>query len=249
MAFNIKMSLVARLILHLVLFSICLYFFTYPSWKKFTAQKTIIATKEVRQDDIPAPAVTVCIGFVKNTAVSPQNTLQEFCKDHENITKCIDTKTYNLSDAVIEVRKGVFSKPQQLLNPKIWITDFTVTNCGKCFTLNSSITMGIKFVSKMLIIKLNEKHTYRVFTHDPDFFAISEGIPNNYMVLDKRHGSAYYKMRIVRHKNLLNCNSDPSYKFSACVKKSFALEIGCRLPWDLWTDKDFPVCDTFDQFR
>ena len=43
------------------------------------------------------------------------------------------------------------------------------------------------------------------------------------------------------------CNPSTDYSFTACVRNSMSKAVGCRLPWDDWTDASLPICSTIEQ--
>ena len=38
------------------------------------------------------------------------------------------------------------------------------------------------------------------------------------------------------------CDSSAGYSFTACLRNSVSRMVGCRLPWDPWTDPAIPEC-------
>ena len=45
------------------------------------------------------------------------------------------------------------------------------------------------------------------------------------------------------------CDEDPSYSFSTCIKEKLSQRIGCRLPWDRWSNQDRNVCKSESEFQ
>ena len=45
------------------------------------------------------------------------------------------------------------------------------------------------------------------------------------------------------------CNEDPVYSFTTCVKEKLSQIIGCRLPWDKWSDQNRKMCESENEFR
>ena len=39
------------------------------------------------------------------------------------------------------------------------------------------------------------------------------------------------------------CDSSADYSFTACLRNSLSRLVGCRLPWDQWTDPAIPECE------
>ena len=44
-------------------------------------------------------------------------------------------------------------------------------------------------------------------------------------------------------------NSKRAFCNSACTKESLSQQVGCRLPWDKWSDQDRVVCKSDQQFE
>ena len=98
--------------------------------------------------------------------------LQHQCEGYRNddILKCIEDTTYNLSDLI---RDSWLENPihptdpkPTLNNPKYWSSDFTLTWPGMCFTLNIQDPAG----NNLIHLFLNVNLTFIVFVHDPSFF-------------------------------------------------------------------------------
>ena len=104
------------------------------------------------------------------------------------------------------------------------------------------------------MIGFKENTDYNVFLNDPTISMVSYNplVPIKRMIIEKTElvGRA---VLIIQHHNLdlpsKPCNPSPSYTFTACVKTFLSCDIGCRLPWDTWTDQAWPVCQTLEQFR
>ena len=45
------------------------------------------------------------------------------------------------------------------------------------------------------------------------------------------------------------CNEDPVYSFTTCVKEQLSQRIGCRLPWDKWSDQSCRTCESESEFK
>ena len=213
---------------------------------------------QVKQNKIPAPAVTICpnipgqIGFQKMANTADGYVLDEICKDYGDLADCIETEGFNSPLDFVNVSKGVRNGFNAIQDPNMWVSDFTVSFLGLCHTLNTSVEMEFDFLSGAFFFTLNESLDYQVYVHDPDYFMINVNpfaMPYYHIPTNGSVGSYYYKMRRVHHKKIQNCNSDPSYKFSSCLKRSVSSRIGCRLQWDRWSDAAIPICTTMDQYR
>ena len=45
------------------------------------------------------------------------------------------------------------------------------------------------------------------------------------------------------------CNEDPVYSFTTCIKEQLSKRIGCRLPWDRWSDQNRKICESENEFK
>ena len=44
------------------------------------------------------------------------------------------------------------------------------------------------------------------------------------------------------------CDPSPNYSFISCIQSYKARKVGCRLPWDLWSPSDIPLCKSLVEF-
>ena len=83
------------------------------------------------------------------------------------------------------------------------------------------------------------------------FFLITvnpQTIPHILLSLDEQTTYLVYLDPIYQHMMpTQRCESSESYSFTACIKNSLSIRIGCRLEWDAWSSKDIPECSTVDQ--
>ena len=126
---------------------------------------------------------------------------------------------------------------------------------GKGFTLNSVYNFTqVTSPKDAFMIGLKPNTDYNVFLNDPTILMVSYNppVPIIRMVIEKAEfvGRA---VLIIQHHNLdlpsKPCNPSLSYTFTACVKTFLSQDVGCRLPWDLWTDTAWPLCHTLEQYR
>ena len=248
-----KFHCVAKISVILVLFTIWLINFALPSLKEYQAEQIIVTTAEEKMNDILAPAVTVCAQDPGIEVEDLHKALQKYCANETDIRRCLDDATSSFSATILDARKGYTPDGQSLMDPSMWIPDITLPSAGKCYTLNTSMTLEEDFVTGTLRIDLKKDINYGIFIHDINYFGNSQnpyGIPVNFMVINPGGGgNKIYKMRTAKRKNIKNCNSDPYYKFTTCVRSSLSKTAGCRLPWDQWTNQAVAVCTTMEQFR
>ena len=246
-----------KLLLQLALLFVAVVFFGLPSWKTYQAGEVLLVKRERKQERLPAPAVTICpgnpftdTGFPRNVSIDKGSILEGLCKNVTDVAQCLESESYILKNHV-NVTMG-FSDTQSLMNTDFWTSDISFMTYGRCHTLQSPFTMSVMYTTDALRIQLDDKIKYYIFVHDINYFVINVNpfaIPLDTLSIEKEHGSAYYKMYTVRRTNIRDCNPDPSYKFSSCIKRSLSSRLGCRLPWDTASGDRVPLCTTVQQYR
>ena len=264
-----------KIIVQLALFGIFLRYFGITCWQRYQYRKVVVTSSEYYQGELPAPAVTVCPEKPEIQRNLSEKSLSDpigsWCgqSDETETYQCIENVTSNLTSSIRAVSFGyqhVEESPD--VDEDEWISDFTVPLVGKCFTFKRRQDMGIDIVKDSIMIHLLSNLSY-IFIHDPDFFAMNwnPALPFNNFVMDGNF-ARMFKMITVQHRNInvpsAPCNPDLTYSFTACIKKVFSREfiiiiiiikdvfsreVGCRLPWDGWTDNSYPLCGHLDQFR
>ena len=62
-----------------------------------------------------------------------------------------------------------------------------------------------------------------------------------------------HDLTLTKHKRLnldrRPCEEDPFYSFTICIKEKLSKKIGCRLPWDTWSQQKRSVCTSGGQFK
>lgn len=240
-----------------------LVFFGLPSvLKYFEQQADTFTVKSVEQRaGVPTPGVTLCNGLGwKNRTLWSRNFLEQMCTDAGNIHDCIDEKTFDFKD----ILKKAWKKSESLMDSKRWISDFTDTSKGKCFTFNSN-----ELLTKEdgIILKFEDIFNF-VFIHDPQYYVISSNpmaMPMIVTTLGNTTQAPILRLKVTKHFKLnlpsQPCEEDTSYNFQvfsgitgfllvqACLKRSLSAKTGCRLKWDTWSSEEIPYCSTMDQFR
>ena len=260
---DLKVKTVVKLVVQSVLLILLVNFFGLDSWRRFHAKKAVMTSSEQDEGRVPAPAVTVC-------AFDPE-TNSAFINDHpgvdefsqeiighvcpnmtgDDIVKCVEEKTYNLTTTVKAVTKGIQDNSSL---PGRWYPELSMTGAGLCHTLETNLTLGTNFSTESLRIILNGNLSYYVIIHDPNYILLNmnPGLPMKLLNIDESK-MTMHQLIVVRHENLdvpsKPCNPDPSYRFTGCIKEVFSREVGCRLHWDRWTGQATPVCHRLDQYR
>ena len=252
--------------MQVVLLVIALNFFGLPALKRYQDKKVVVITSRDGQSGLLAPAVTICPsnpqtsdGFPKKVAnfSSDDPRIGVVCKGKEgkDISQCVEKEAYTLSPAIISTRVSgnILAGADEL--SKVWAPDFTHTQDGLCFTLNRTSNFSkIPSLETALIVGFNQNTSYSVFLHDPNLFLISYNplMPIIYFVIEKPELVGRYVV-LTQHHNLdlpsKPCNPLLSYSLTACVKTFLSRDVGCRLPWDTWTQPAWPLCQTLEQYR
>ena len=138
----------------MVLLVLHFHYFAIPAFRTYKASGVAVEILEEEAEHLPPPAVTVCpyknYSGWKNASLTEPN----YCGSYdthcdgadtlEKIQNCIDTGTYNRTEALLGTIRGAFISPQQL--PDTWIMDLTVVNTGKCFTFNYTTPIRGAFI-------------------------------------------------------------------------------------------------------
>ena len=79
------------------------------------------------------------------------------------------------------------------------------------------------------------------------------GLPSIYKRLNPNLTSShYYQFSLTEHEELNlptdPCNEDRSYIYQACIKQYLTKTIGCRSPWDKWSNKLMRQCKTIEEY-
>ena len=149
---------------------------------------------------------------------------------------------------------------RSLLDPKLWIKEFTWTRDGFCYTLNSTIRVGTEYEKSAIAFFSNDTDMHQIiYIHDPDFFLIND----NPMALPKTRikvmaDSFQYQRIALVEQRLMNhpkipCEPRRDYSFQGCVRNSFTAKVKCRLPWPAMVTSaanagGVPVCQNLTQF-
>ena len=97
--------------------------------------------------------------------------VKTFCNKSENINdtlKCINDKTFNLSEVVMNTQIGHVN----LTGQDLWRQDISLFYYGKSFTLIRPYEIGTNWYHS-LNISFNKTQEYVVWIHDPHFFLTS----------------------------------------------------------------------------
>jgi hypothetical protein len=103
---------------------------------------------------------------------------------------------------------------------------------------------------------LDPQLKYAVFIHDPTFFIIAfKPVPTPGIRFQMDEGFIFISLYLSVTKHIkMNqktnpCNEDPNYDFQLCVRNSLSRKVGCRLPWDLRSSSNIPLCLEMNQIK
>ena len=180
------------------------------------------------------------------------------CKHYaeSDVVRCINESTYGYKDLVMDAwledpKQPTKSKPN-LMRDDLWTADFTLTWPGLCHTINVKDSKG----NNIIHLFLNTNLTFIVFIHDPDYFLYTynpQTIPMTSWILPKSNQFMSLSLVETNHEEIDvpkdHCVKDDTYSFSSCLKRSLSKKIGCRTQWDLWTPKNWNVCESLSKMR
>ena len=97
---------------------------------------------------------------------------------------------------------------------------------------------------------------FKIFVHDPKYFLYSQNpqaIPLTTWIIPKQ--TRFFILSVVETENQeLNvpndpCEDDIEYNFSASIKSSVFVNIGCQTKWYNRSSENFSTCNTLEDFR
>ena len=162
-----KLKTVVKLVVQAILLILVVNFFGLESWKRFQAKKAVMTSSEQNKGRVPAPAVTVCgfdpkrnWAFKKKPPVVDefsQEIIGHVCSNlkGDEIEKCVEEETYNLTTMVKVVTKG-FQENSSLPGP--WYPELSMTGVGLCHTLETHMNFGTNFTTDYIRMESNIRH-------------------------------------------------------------------------------------------
>ena len=269
---NMKLNylVASKILLQGVLFAFFFKYFGLVSWRRYKEQRIVLTSSDERVDMLPAPAITLCpvnhqdqTGYKNLTKEDDDQPaifwkgklISHICegKEGEDIVTCIEQKVINQTTIVRSITKG-FQKEESLPENFFWRTEFSHGMNGFCSTIHLNYSLGLDLVQEAIWVHLNKSYAFVVFIHDPNFFLINNNpsLPMNAFL--QKEGMIGYKGYVAKRHNINipgkeECNSDPEYIFTACIKESFSRKVGCKQKWDSWTTLELPPCQYMEQYR
>ena len=229
------------MIIVVILFVVFIQIFLVPAFRKFRMKDTIFTEKQVPIDFKNLPSVTIfpwkgtLFSGLKNGSLTSRD---DFCDDfdsYKTFIKCIDENMFNKADAIKEVRDQD-DKPV-ILDGSSWMEEVTIFPQGKSFTFKQYA------VNEKMAVDLNPHLNYSIFIHDPDFYFPSinpEAFPSILFTIDDSLSQLIWMKvtyRALMDKDKQRCNSEPGYSFTKCIRESVSTPVGCKMPWDPWSQR------------
>ena len=142
-----------------------------------------------------------------------------------------------------EIIEDVIWQQNSINNEKLWISDVSQLQFGKCHTLQNYGQLGVNLELDAAYFKLNPSLPYRLYLHDPSYFFLTANplaIPQieRAVKVAKNRTSRVQMQYISATKHIaINrpdapCEEDKDYSFTTCIKKSVVKFAGCKVPWD-----------------
>ena len=202
------------------------------------------------------PAITVCAYSANNTGWKGATFRfmglnftcpEDFERGFDYLTECVKNKTYSLKETIdldAMALTNQISFQSDSIDPKLWKSSITSSKMGMCHTL-----AYLEPISLETQLRVAMKGEFTVFLHDPSVFVLkSDNFFVPHLTLNGPSGEGY-KLKVVtkkrmNRKGIFECQSDPGYSYSECVKESVAKKIGCNGPWVDHIVDSLPVCNS-----
>jgi hypothetical protein len=249
--------LISKLAFACFLVFIFFLLFGAPSIQKFLARQTLVVKSSKQFEETDNPALTVCPGQGwKGREVNPAKSGMGFkimcgsSADAEEALRCINIKSFNLSDMVISAVDG----GNQTLEADHWMENLSWISNGKCQTLNvSQVKIGSDLFHPLIIIFNTTVDTYTMI-HDPNFFILGpnpQTMPRIMTIQNEDYDSKLLYIQTIEHVKMnlpeKPCEDSPTYTLTGCISSSISHKVGCRPQWDRMHNKTEPICTEMEQ--
>ena len=251
---------VTKIIFQLGLLCFFVVFFGKPSLEMYLEKQLLTVTSKKDSGKVMRPAITIVAfnsengGWSKNVSSQGYEALKTVCGNSEDLEACIEQNTQDLDETILAV-KGWGQNGIALTDLKLWSEDFTVPWYGRSHTFVYPEAQGASdWETDDIFLHVNKSDGLNriLFLHDPNYyiFNLKPGtLPNNFIQIDDTlSGNQFISLKL-KERVEYNTPSDPcvedsSYSFLACVKESLSAHAECRLPWDIYSSQERPVCMT-----
>ena len=259
------MKPLVEVLLHLLLFIFFLAFFGIPALVKYGREETITISSLELTHGIEAPAVTL-IGLKNSTgwkrapaSIDSESlfafSLFDHCKEINiaHLDACISSDSIGLTDFLIEAGFGMGNLAQ---HEPSWTEDMGVTVQGRYFTWSPTKVLTPN-QTDIMFFTAYRNFTFSIFVHDINFFVVNVnplGPPMSFWQLKGQSTPSHYQeITLTKHKKLnlghRPCEELKDYSFTICVKESLSQQVGCRMPWDRWSQEEREVCTAESQIK
>ena len=244
---------ILKIIFTTFLVSVFFVLFGFPSINHFMSKQTLTVKNFKNFEKSDNPALTICP--TKGYKYHGKN-FNIFCNNSENmeeVSDCINKNSFNISELVETASDG---KGENLMSQEYWVENFSLMSAGKCFTLNTSKVYIGSDMNHPLILNFNTTLSQYTIIHDPNFFILGpnpETMPRILTIQNEDYGTKVLYIKTTQHVKMnlphKKCEERQVYSLTRCVRKMISKTVGCRAPWDHYSDEDFPVCHEIDQLR
>ena len=254
-----------EVLLHLLLFIFFLAFFGIPALVKYGREETITISSLELTHGIEAPAVTL-IGLKNSTgwkrapaSIDSESlfafSLFDHCKEINiaDLDACISSDSIGLTDFLTEAGFGMGNLAQ---HEPSWTEDMGVTVQGRYFTWSPTKVLTPN-QTDIMFFTAYRNFTFSIFVHDTNFFVVNVnplGPPMSFWQFKGQSTPSHYQeITLTKHKKLnlghRPCEELKDYSFTICVKESLSQQVGCRMPWDRWSQEEREVCTAESQIK
>ena len=128
-------------------------FFGVPALEKYSSAVVGEAKMIKRGDGLRPPAITLCPfkynyqgwkNATKEDKDMDDQSYNRWCKSANSTAdfeKCVEENTFGLNDSVTLAQKGLGG--ENITDPEFWTSDVSQSLCGRCYTLDLDVKLGI----------------------------------------------------------------------------------------------------------
>ena len=249
-------------------------FFGYPALVRYLEKAVLIKVSTIsppaEREGLLPPAITFCpmtparpypMGWKNSSSDDLTHVIDANCEnlvDHKDVLKCIQEKTYQLNETLLDAFDGM-KDPKTLLNLTYWTSYMTVTVFGNCYTLKYQQYFSADFELHSIWLYFHPDLVYDVYFHDPNYFLITNNLAFPQARIRKTRNTQtdldfdFLPIVVTERRNINRpeqpCEEDLDYDFMSCVMNSVVAKVGCRFPWDETSHHKFPVCESLEKIR
>ena len=226
--------------------------FGLKALKRYLDHAVIVHTsKDNYEPLLDGPAITICAEpdtIMKQSDIKTKKpvSIKEGVRNICNITgksnevthlqDCFKTLFLNTSEMIESVLWNMTETENK------WTETISQFNYGKCQTLQNYEKLGNQQDLNALHIRLNPKHRYTFYLHDPEFFFLNLNpmtipkVKNKIALTGKRMVFLFQHLSATEHRLIhrdnFRCNEDRNYKLSDCIRKHVLRTAGCSTSFE-----------------